>query len=76
MGEGFWRWLARYATQKAASYHKHSRKCPNCKMWTAEVGGCKSVKDCEDLHELMECLQCGYVSRWNLSCMLPFLDEP
>jgi len=76
MSERFWRSVAEYATKKAASYHKHSRKCPNCNTWTAAVGGCVSLVDDGDWHELMECIQCGFVSRWCLGSMLPYLDPP
>lgn len=76
----FWIWLRDFGNKKAKeaymeTYH-HDRKCPNCKLWTSELGGAKSIVDDGDYHELMECIQCGYKSRWNLTSMVPFLDEP
>lgn len=77
----FWLWLRKLSNKKVKQHYMnryyHDRKCPNCNIWTSEVNGCKSLIDTEcGVYQFMECSQCGWISRWNMMCMLPMLDEP
>ena len=74
----FWEKVRYYANKKVKRQYmnifRHDRKCPNCKMWTSEVGGCKSIDD-RGHHELMECNQCGFASKWDCMGMMPTLSK-
>ena len=76
----FWEKLRHYANKKVKRQYmdrvRHDRKCPNCKLWTSEVGGAYKVDYTENGHiQTMTCRQCGYTSRWNCAAMVPFLDD-
>lgn len=76
--EKFWKFIEEYSSKKVRQIYmrrvRHDRKCPNCKRWTSEVGGCATIFD-EGSLQLMKCKQCNYVSRWDCSGMMPMLDE-
>ena len=74
----FWERVRYYANKKVKRQYMdrvgHDRKCPNCKLWTSEVGGAYKIDyhDNEYL-EFMECRQCHYKSTWDCGGMFPTL---
>ena len=75
----FWEWVRAYANKRVRRAHMdrahHERRCPNCRVWTSEVGGCAALVDdpSDPWSELMMCSQCGFVSRWDCRGMLPVI---
>lgn len=75
-----WYWLFKLSKKKIKrnymDAYRHDRECPNCKVWTSEVGGVISLNYQESTkQEIMECKQCGYKSVWNTYAMVPMLEE-
>lgn len=75
-----WEKIRHFANEKVKRKYmnrvRHDRKCPNCKMWTSEVGGCCSIDYSNDDHiEIMKCRQCGYKSKWDCRGMVPTLHD-
>lgn len=73
-----WEKIRYYANEKVKrDYMKRvgrDIKCPNCKLWTSEVGGAYKVDYSELEHvEVMICRQCNYPSRWDCRGMIPEL---
>lgn len=76
----FWEKVRYYANKKVRRQYmdrvRHDRKCPNCKLWTSEVGGAYKVDYSELEHvEVMTCRHCGYASRWDCRGMIPELHK-
>ena len=76
----FWEKVRHYANEKVRREYmdrvRHDRKCPNCKLWTSEVGGACKVDYSELEHvEVMTCRHCGYKSRWDCRGMVPSLHS-
>lgn len=68
----FWEKVRHYANRKVKRQYmdkfRHDRKCPNCKLWTSEVGGAYKIDYTDNDHvEVMTCRQCNYKSRWDCS---------
>jgi RNase P subunit RPR2 len=74
--ERLWRWVLELAERKISECHDHSRKCPNCGIWSA-IAGVVRYRDLDDVHAGLTCGQCGHEARWDMvSGMLPILAEP
>lgn len=74
--ERLWRWFLGLAERKIAECHNHSRKCPNCGVWSA-IAGVIRYRDLDEVHTGLTCGQCGHESQWDMvSGMLPILVEP
>jgi hypothetical protein len=78
---GFWTAIRDFAARRVESAfmreYYHARKCPNCRVWSHQVGGAKDFRsDPDGRYDYMQCNQCEEWSRWDGTYLMPVLAEP
>ncbi|ASV44361.1 hypothetical protein PBI_SCTP2_346 [Salicola phage SCTP-2] len=72
----FWKRVRDYAQRKMKQEYGHGDlKCPNCKRWTYELGGCVTMYQYDKHNDIMVCKQCGYESMWFMGAAVPISNN-